>query len=217
VLANIAAMLDMISAGRIEPGIGASWNEKESGPYRRIRIAHISYSIEHFSLAATVNTGRQPRARRPKPMPSTSPSASPEADIARRALEEVCSGRSEQGFDVVYHAEFVDHVNDSIYRGRAGARASVAGYRQLLGDGFGFRVEVQIVDGDRVCSRWTLTGTHRGRQVRLWGLVTSRFQDGQIIEDWAASDTSQVLRQLGLWRTLLLVARYLRRGGALTH
>ena len=53
--------------------------------------------------------------------------------------------------------------------------------------------------------------------MRLWGLVTSRFQDGQIIEDWAASDTSQVLRQLGLWRTLLLVARYLRRGGALTH
>ena len=154
-LANIAAMLDMISAGRIEPGIGASWNEKESGPYRRIRIAHISYSIEHFSLAATVNTGRQPRARRPKPMPSTSPSASPEADIARRALEEVCSGRSEQGFDVVYHAEFVDHVNDSIYRGRAGARASVAGYRQLLG--------TASASGSKSRSLMVIASAHAGR------------------------------------------------------
>jgi predicted ester cyclase len=143
-------------------------------------------------------------------MSDASPTTSPQADIARRALEEVCSGRNEQGFDEVYHPEFLDHVNDSVYRGRAGARKSVAGYRALFGNDFRFEVDEQIVEGDRVCSRWTLIGTHRGREVRLWGLVTSRFEDGQIVEDWAATDTLQAYRQIGLWRALSLLPRYLR-------
>src|SRR5688572_1221140 len=33
VLANMASALDIISAGRLELGIGAGWNEEESGAY----------------------------------------------------------------------------------------------------------------------------------------------------------------------------------------
>ena len=59
-----------------------------------------------------------------------------------------------------------------------------------------------------------MTGTHRGRPVRLWGIVISRFdEDNKIVEDWAASDTLTLLRQLGLWRSdrLLLSQRKLLR------
>jgi hypothetical protein len=50
----------------------------------------------------------------------------------------------------------------------------------------------------------------RCRRVRLRGIVISRFEDGKIVEDWAASDTMELARQLGVWRSLLLLARHHR-------
>ncbi|MGH2963917.1 MAG: ester cyclase [Solirubrobacterales bacterium] len=128
---------------------------------------------------------------------------------ARRALEEVCSGRNLGGIASVYHPEFVDHVNRLEYRGHDGARRSVALYLALFPD-LSFDVEEQVSEGDRVASRWTLRGTHRGRGVVLRGIVISRFEDGRIIEDWAASDTMELVRQLGLRRTLQLAAQHRR-------
>lgn len=130
-----------------------------------------------------------------------------QSDIARRALEEVCSGKNLGGIPDVYHADFVDHVNTLEYRGHEGARRSVALYLELFPD-LRFVVDEQVTEGDRVASRWTLHGTHRGRPVTLRGIVISRFEDGKIIEDWAASDTIQIVRQLGVWRSLLLLVQH---------
>jgi predicted ester cyclase len=68
-------------------------------------------------------------------------------------------------------------------------------------------VEDQVTEDDRVASRWNLHGTHRGRPVRLSGIVISRFRDGRIVEDHAASDTMELVRQLGAWRSLLLAIK----------
>jgi ubiquinone/menaquinone biosynthesis C-methylase UbiE/predicted ester cyclase len=133
--------------------------------------------------------------------------AADQTDTARRALEEVCSGKDLGGIASVYHPDFVDHVNRLTYRGHAGARRSVALYLELFPD-LRFDVEEQVSEGDRVASRWTLRGTHRGRRVELRGIVISRFEDGQIIEDWAASDTMELVRQLGLRRTLQLAVKH---------
>jgi len=130
-------------------------------------------------------------------------------DTARRALEDVCSGRNLEQIPDVYHPEFVDHVNALEYRGHDGARRSVALYLTLFGD-LRFVVDEQVTEGDRVASRWTLHGTHRGRSVTLRGIVISRFEDGRIIEDWAASDTMAIPRQLGVWRSLLLLVQHPR-------
>jgi predicted ester cyclase len=148
-------------------------------------------------------------------MPSETATGSTQTATARRALEEVCSGRDLGGIPDVYHPDFVDHVNAFEYRGHDGARRSVALYLELFPD-LRFVVEDQVGEGDRVASRWTLHGTHRGRNVTLRGIVISRFEDGTIIEDWAASDTMEIPRQLGLWRSLLLLVqrrRLLRRRG----
>ena len=129
------------------------------------------------------------------------------ADTARRALEDVCSGKSLDEIPDVYHPDFVDHVNALEYRGHEGARRSVALYLELFPD-LSFTVEDQVTEGDRVASRWRLDGTHRGREVTLRGIVISRFEDGRIVEDWAASDTMEIPRQLGIWRSLLLAVKH---------
>jgi predicted ester cyclase len=142
-------------------------------------------------------------------MSSDTATRSTHSETARRALEEVCSGKNLGGIPDVYHPNFVDHVNAVEYRGHEGARRSVALYLELFPD-LRFVVDEQVSEGDRVTSRWTLHGTHRGRSVTLHGIVISRFEDGRIIEDWAASDTMEIPRQLGVWRTLLLVAKHHR-------
>jgi predicted ester cyclase len=128
-------------------------------------------------------------------------------ETARRALEEVCSGKDLASVEQVYSERFVDHVNALEYRGTDGACQSVALYLKLFPD-LNFEVEDQVAEHDRVASRWTLRGTHRGRRVQLRGIVISRFEDGKIVEDWAASDTLELARQLGAWRSLLLLLKH---------
>ena len=130
-----------------------------------------------------------------------------QTETARRALEEVCSGRDLDGIPRHYHQDFVDHVNRLTYHGHDGARRSVALYLELFPD-LSLNVEDQVSEGDKVASRWTLRGTHKGRDVELRGIVISRFEDGRIIEDWAASDTMDLVRQLGLRRTLQLALQH---------
>ena len=56
VLANMAAALDIVSKGRLELGIGAGWNEEESGAYG-IELGSIKERFDRFEEACEVLTG----------------------------------------------------------------------------------------------------------------------------------------------------------------
>ncbi|MEV0042104.1 LLM class F420-dependent oxidoreductase [Nocardia rhamnosiphila] len=56
VLANMAASLDIISGGRLELGIGAGWNEEESGAYG-IPLGTITERMDRFEEACQVLVG----------------------------------------------------------------------------------------------------------------------------------------------------------------
>jgi len=56
VLANMAATLDIISGGRLELGIGAGWNEEESGAYG-IELGSPGERSDRFEEACEVLTG----------------------------------------------------------------------------------------------------------------------------------------------------------------
>jgi F420-dependent oxidoreductase-like protein len=56
VLANMAATLDIISGGRLELGIGAGWNEEESGAYG-IPLGSPAERSDRFEEACAVLTG----------------------------------------------------------------------------------------------------------------------------------------------------------------
>jgi len=135
---------------------------------------------------------------------STQPqTTSSDRDHAREALERVCARGDFEAAREYYSSDFIDHVNEMEYRGQDGIRQSVGLYHLVFTD-LRIRVEDQIVEGDRVVSRWTAEGTNRGKGLRLPGITISHIADGKIVEDWTSSDNLGLLRQLGPWRTLLL-------------
>jgi len=68
-------------------------------------------------------------------------------------------------------------------------------------------VEEQIVQAEKVVTRFEWTGTHRGdflgvpatgRPVRVWGMVIDRFEKGRIKDTRILMDTLGLMMQLGV-------------------
>jgi predicted ester cyclase len=129
-------------------------------------------------------------------------------EVARTALEEVCAHGDMTLAPQCYAEDFVDHIGRMQFRGLDGVRRSTALYRMLF-DHLAFEVVDQVAERDRLASRWVLTGSKRGRPVRLWGITSSRLRDRRIVEDWSAFDGLELLRALGLVRTILAAPRLL--------
>jgi hypothetical protein len=98
-----------------------------------------------------------------------------------------------------YAEDFVDHVGRLEYRGLDGVRRSTDLYRAVLDD-LVFEVLGQVAEGDRMSSRWVMTGSNRSRHVRVGGITISRLRDGLIAEDWSSFATFELLRGLGVVR-----------------
>jgi predicted ester cyclase len=130
-------------------------------------------------------------------------------DVVRTALEIVCARGDMERAPSCYAEDFVDHVGRLEYRGLDGVRRSTARYRELIDD-LAFEVLDQVAEGDRVASRFALTGSNRGRRIRMEAIVFSRLRDGRIVEDWSGFDSLELLRQLGPVRVLLAAPRMLR-------
>jgi len=100
-----------------------------------------------------------------------------------------------------FAADYVAHVTEQEVKGHGAIRKIVGMYRRAFGD---LQVEVEILAeaGDRVAWQRTLRGTHQGdyqgfpatgRPLVWRDMVTSRFRDGLIAEDWAITDLAERL------------------------
>ena len=67
-------------------------------------------------------------------------------------------------------------------------------------------VEDQVAEGDKVVTRYTLRGTHKGefagiaptdKQVTFTGIWIYRIEGGKIVERWGNSDRAGLLEQIG--------------------
>ena len=124
--------------------------------------------------------------------------------IARRFFEEVWNQGDDGAIDRYIAAEAVG--NDPTFgTGREAFRAQWRRWRAAFPD-LHFAVEDVVAEGDKVVTRWTLTGTHRGefdgipatgRAVRVTGMSLDRIVDGQIAAGFDAWDALGLHRQLG--------------------
>jgi steroid delta-isomerase-like uncharacterized protein len=129
--------------------------------------------------------------------------------LARRSLEEIWNQDNLAVIDELFasNATFYDpNVPGGKYTGPDGARQFVQVYRGAFPD-VRITINDQIAEGDKVCTRWTATGTHKGelmgiaptnKRATVTGVDIDRYQDGKVVEAWASYDMLGLLQQLGI-------------------
>lgn len=127
--------------------------------------------------------------------------------LVERAIAEVWNQGNFSNLDELVANDIVVHTStpgDEI-RGAAGIRQFYTMLRDAFPD-IHFTVEDQIAAGDRVVTRWTASGTHRGefmgvaptgRRVRVSGVDIDRIVGGKVVECWPITDYLHLLQQLG--------------------
>lgn len=127
------------------------------------------------------------------------------AQVMRRAFRDIMQGGDVDVIDEVFASDFAGHDTAGGTFGRDEFRAGVA---TMLG-AFSERQVViadQVVDGDKVATRWHASGVHAGgfhgipatgRRVSMTGISIDRLASGKIVESWEVTDDAGLLRQLG--------------------
>jgi steroid delta-isomerase-like uncharacterized protein len=126
--------------------------------------------------------------------------------LVRRLLEESDSRNGELPANL-FAPEYVCHFPVSPqplpYQGHVQmARMFYAAFPDLQ-----HNIEDQIAEGDRVVTRLTIRGTHRGelmgipptgKQVSIAAISIDRIANGKIAEEWVNNDVLGMLQQLGV-------------------
>jgi len=116
--------------------------------------------------------------------------------IVSRLWEEVWNQNKLTVCDEIFDAEYAAHE-----------KGFVPVMRAVFPD-IHFDVEDMIAEGDKVVSRYTVTGTHQGefmgipatgKPVKITTIWIHRLADGRIVEgrDWGEWDRLSLLEQLG--------------------
>jgi len=112
----------------------------------------------------------------------------------------------ERSIDQFFANNFVVH---DTFPGLARDSVGTKQWNALIHDAvpdYSVTIEDQLAENDKVVTRWTARGTHKGkfqgiaptgRQVSVTGMTISRFVDGKIAESWIELDTLSLMRQLG--------------------
>lgn len=125
-------------------------------------------------------------------------------EVARRFLDELWNRSNFAVVDELLASDYDGH-SSTVIRGPEGAIAFIPRLRAAFPD-FEFRVLDQIAEGDKVATRWKLSGTHEGafqgvpasgKRVEMTGITIFRLANGKVIEGWTNEDVHGMLQQLG--------------------
>jgi steroid delta-isomerase-like uncharacterized protein len=106
----------------------------------------------------------------------------------------------------------LDHVNSGpgalpgLPPGPEGSKQLVMVYRNAFPD-VQFTIDEQIAEGDKVVTRWSAHGTHKGelagipptgKSATVTGMGVDRIVNGKIVESWGLFDQFGMMQQLGV-------------------
>ena len=126
--------------------------------------------------------------------------------IARRFYDEVVGQGKIELIDELVDPNVIEHDEfPGQAPGREGVKEVFVMFRTAFPD-LQFTVEDMIAEGDKLVTRLTMRGTHRGqfqdlaptgKQISVTGIDILRFADGKLIEHWGVMDQMTMMQQLG--------------------
>ena len=127
--------------------------------------------------------------------------------VIQRFVEEGMNQRNLSVLDELVAEGFIEDVPfPGQGSGREGLKVAVGGFLEAFPD-IVWTMHEQIAEDDKVVSRFTWTGTHRGaffgvpatgRKVTVWGVVIDVVRDGKMVESRIIMDTLGLMQQLGV-------------------
>jgi steroid delta-isomerase-like uncharacterized protein len=126
----------------------------------------------------------------------------------RRYVEEVSNKGNFDVADEIFD-RYVAHQSDGTTseRGPEDVKRFMGEFRQAFPD-FHSVIEDQIAEGDKVVTRWKITGTHQGEfrgiaptgnRITVTGIGIFRFsEEGKVVESWDSMDQLGMMQQMGV-------------------
>ena len=125
----------------------------------------------------------------------------------RRFVEEAINQKNLHAIDQLVAEDFVEHVPfPGQGPGREGLKYAVASLLSGFPD-MRWTIEEQVAEGEKVVSRFTMTGTHQGgflgmaatgKSIQVWGVVIDVVREGKFAESRIIMDMMGLLHQIGM-------------------
>lgn len=127
-------------------------------------------------------------------------------ETMRRLVDEVINNRCLAVIDDIIHPDYVYRTPGQELHGRQALRELLTDYQAALPD-LQVKIDDLVCKDNKAVLLFTLTGSHEnelmgipatGKQVNINGMTCSRFENGQIIEEWEMLDQLTMFRQLDI-------------------
>jgi steroid delta-isomerase-like uncharacterized protein len=137
---------------------------------------------------------------------STESQAETNKRLARAFFEEIWNQGDESAIDRYIPLDAKGNDPD-FGSGREGFKAQWRKWREAFPD-LHFEIVDLIAEGDKVLTRWVLTGTHQGeylgvpatgKAIRVAGMSFDRIEDGLVAEGFDGWDALGLRQQLGVY------------------
>ncbi len=125
----------------------------------------------------------------------------------QRFVEEVINKKNLDAVNELVAEDFVEHIPfPGQGPGREGLKHALSIFLSAFPD-LQWILEEQIAEGEKVVSRFTMTGTHRGEflgiaptgnPVNVWGVVIDVVRDDKFAESRIIMDTLGLMQQIGV-------------------